>query len=87
MSPVPVGVRGEIYVGGPGVARGYLRQPALTAERFIPHPFSQKTGERLYRSGDLGRYLANGEIEYAGRLDHQVKIRGFRIELAEIELC
>ena len=84
--PVPVGVVGEIYVGGPGVARGYLRQPALTAERFIPHPFSQKTGERLYRSGDLGRYLANGEIEYVGRLDDQVKIRGFRVELAEIEL-
>ena len=69
--PVPLGVVGEIYVGGPGVARGYLRQPALTAERFIPHPFSQKTGERLYRSGDLGRYLANGEIEYVGHLDDE----------------
>jgi amino acid adenylation domain-containing protein/non-ribosomal peptide synthase protein (TIGR01720 family) len=84
--PAPLGVTGEIYVGGPGVARGYLRQPALTAERFIPHPFSQKNGERLYRSGDLGRYLPNGEIEYGGRIDSQVKIRGIRVELAEIEL-
>jgi amino acid adenylation domain-containing protein len=86
---VAIGGEGEIYVGGPGLARGYLHCPDLTAERFIPDPFGEKPGARLYRTGDLGRFLPGGEIEYLGRIDHQVKIRGFRIELGEIEssLC
>jgi amino acid adenylation domain-containing protein/non-ribosomal peptide synthase protein (TIGR01720 family) len=79
--PAPIGVPGELVVGGAGLARGYLGQPELTAERFVP----DARGGRLYRSGDLGRYLPNGDVEYLGRLDHQVKIRGFRIELGEIE--
>jgi amino acid adenylation domain-containing protein len=83
--PVPPGVIGEMYVGGAGVTRGYLNRPALTAARFVPDPFSGAAGARLYRSGDLARRRADGEIEYLGRIDHQVKIRGFRIELAEIE--
>ncbi len=85
LQPVPVGEAGELCIGGVQVARGYLNRPALTAEKFIPDPFSQVPGARLYRSGDLARYLPGGIIEYLGRTDHQVKIRGFRVELGEIE--
>ncbi|HEU4508037.1 MAG TPA: amino acid adenylation domain-containing protein [Pyrinomonadaceae bacterium] len=84
MQPVPAGVNGELYVGGAGVARGYLHRSELTAERFVPHPYSAEAGARLYRSGDVARYLANGEIEYVGRADNQVKVRGYRVELGEL---
>jgi amino acid adenylation domain-containing protein/non-ribosomal peptide synthase protein (TIGR01720 family) len=86
LQPVPIGVAGEIHIGGRGLAHGYLNELSMTAEKFIPDPFSGKAGARLYKTGDLGRYLPDGSIQYLRRADRQVKVRGFRIELGEIEV-
>jgi amino acid adenylation domain-containing protein len=85
MNPVPAGLPGELHIGGVGLARGYANQPALTAEKFIPDPFSHEPGARLYKTGDQVRYSPDGQIEFIGRIDHQIKVRGYRIELGEIE--
>ncbi|MFN2285314.1 MAG: phosphopantetheine-binding protein, partial [Anaerolineae bacterium] len=87
MRPVPIGVPGELYIGGDGLARDYWHQPELTAERFVPHPFSDDPDARLYKTGDRARYLPSGDVEFMGRLDNQVKIRGYRVEPGEIEAC
>src|SRR5205807_6357287 len=85
LQPMPIGVPGEVCISGDGLARGYLNRPELTTEKFILNPFSDRSGARLYKTGDLARYLPDGNLEFLGRLDHQVKIRGYRIELGEIE--
>ena len=85
LQPAPIGVPGELYIGGVQVARGYLNCQELTAEHFVLDPFSQRPGARLYKTGDLARYLPDGAIDYLGRLDFQVKLHGYRIELGEIE--
>ncbi len=85
LQPVPIGVAGELYVGGVGVGRGYLHDPKRTTQAFLPDPFSTDPSARLYKTGDKARYRPDGNIEYLGRMDSQVKIRGFRIELGEIE--
>ncbi len=85
MRPVPIGVAGELYIGGAGVARGYFNRPELTDEKFVDDPFSEEPGKHLFKTADLVRYRPDGAIEFLGRADYQVKIRGFRIELGEIE--
>ena len=83
---MPIGVIGEIHIGGDGLARGYINRPEATKEKFIANPFSRDPDSRLYKTGDLGRYLPDGNIEFLGRIDNQVKVRGYRIELGEIEV-
>lgn len=83
---LPIGSKGEIFVGGAGVGRGYINNPKATANKFLPDPYSNRLGERLYRTGDLGRYRMDGTIEFLGRIDNQIKIRGFRIEIEEVEV-
>ena len=85
LNPVPIGINGELYIGGEGLAKGYLGQPELTNSKFISNPFNDDPASRLYKTGDIVRYLADGNIDFMGRIDHQIKIRGFRIELGEIE--
>ena len=87
LNPVPVGAEGELHIGGDGVARGYLNRPEMTAEKFIADPFSRHAGARLYKTGDLARYLPNGDIEFIGRSDFQVKIRGFQSRVGRNRSC